>query len=306
MGVDPVLRLSRDHERPVPPWDEKDARPAGESCQPVGVGRGVEEEVRRPDGPCGKRRKPRDARGRRAGGDDDGVGPKEPLRRLDPSDAPRLDVRHRESGGTGDERARPPGCEKEGSREPRRGELAVPGKGERGPDGGRESRLPCARFLGREDLEGKRPRPLPVERAVEEDLLGLCHRRDEAAPDVVFADEPRLLLERLDPLPEEASREEGKVPKLLRRGAGSGLRVDGAGRKRRRPGGGPLGVAEVEDDRLDSAPGESQAEGEARETGPEDDNVGSSRRRPGASGETQETSPFASRTGPAPGISGGP
>jgi hypothetical protein len=69
---------------------------------------------------------------------------------------------------------------------------------------------------------------------------------------------------------------------------------------------GPLGVAEVEDHRLDGAAGEGETEREAREAGPEDDDVGPSRTRRPTGGEAQATSPFASTTGPLPGTSGGP
>ncbi len=303
---EPVLRRAGDDERPVPARDENGARPPDEAGQPVAVSRRVETKMGRPDRPRGKRRKPRDARGRRTRRDDDGVGPEEALRRLDPRDASGLDVERRNGGGAGHEGSRPPGREKERTRQTRRGELTVSRKGERRADRGREGRLPRPRLLGGEDLERKGARPLPVERPVEEDFLGFRERHGEAAADVVHAREPRLLLQRLDPLAEEVTREEREIPHRLGRGVRPGLRLHDAGGKGRLGGRRAFGVAEIEDDRLDTAPCEGEAEGEAREAGSEDDDVGTSRARRRDGREAQATSPFASTTGPVPGISGGP
>jgi hypothetical protein len=109
-----------------------------------------------------------------------------------------------------------------------------------------------------EELEGKASRPLPVERAVQRDLLvaGACER--DGAVDVEVAGKARDLFQLFDEAREEVAREERHLVQRLGIGSPPGLRVHEA-----RGSGAPGRPGRKDRDVLTSArelPGQSQGD----------------------------------------------
>ena len=263
---------------------------------PVGVGRRVQPQPRpHGDGEPEARGTAHPARASPAR-EDDGLGRQEPARRFDAGDPPGREG-HRLSGAPlVDPHARGACRQHEGTAHAAGPRHSVAGKGERGLERSRKSGFAPPRLVGLEDLEVDPPGPLRVEGPVQEDFFGVVEGHRHRAAFVVLAGKPRLLLERREPVGEEVPGEKREVGQRLGHGLHRRL-----GRHRppgRRRDAGPASAGQEVDRQV--APGQLQGESRRGEAAPGDDDV---RRRKTA---RHATLPSASRTGPLPGISGGP
>ncbi len=267
-----------------------------EPRRPIGIARGVqpqprpheagEPDVRDSTHPAW----PRPAR------ENDGLGREVPGRRLEAGDPPGRKGHPQRGVPLVDPHARGARRQHDGPPHPTGPRHAVARKGERGLDRRRERGLPPTRLVGLEHLEVDPPGPLCIEGAVQEDFLGVVEGHGHRAALVVFAGQSRFLLQGREPVGEEVPGEEREVGERLGHGLHRCLGRHRAPGRRRKPG--PDAGQKVD---RQVPPGEVQGEGRRRDTAPAgDDDV---RRREAA---RQAIRPAASRTGPLPGISGGP
>ena len=221
-----MLRRRAHDDRPVTARYEVDVGRGDESREAVGIARGVERDELAAHGDdrggrhAGEMSRPRARRVHHGTGQD-------PARARLHARRPPAFHEHARDGRVRQERyARLLRGERERPPEARRRDLPFQGKRKSGPDRAAERRLPRACFLGREHLERQRACALPVERAVELDLLRVARGDRKAAARVVLAGEPALLLDGLDPFRIEMAGKEAEVPYRLGVDARVRLRVE--------------------------------------------------------------------------------